>query len=74
MTSLIAVYYSNSLFELDFDINEVHQWWIKWDTLYVIHNEGEDPEEYEADISAENDHEMTKRPDRYFVDDVEIDK
>lgn len=74
MTELIAVYYSNSLFDLDFDLNEIHDWWIKWDTLYVIHNEGEDPVEYEADIAADGGHDWIKRPDRYFVDGKEIEK
>ena len=74
MTTLVTVYYSNSMFDVDFDLNEVHDWWVKWDTLYVVHSEGEDPEEYEAEISAAHDHELTKRPSRYFLDNVELEK
>jgi hypothetical protein len=55
-----AYYTGNSWFDVDFDINAVHDWWIKWDTLYVIHNEGEEEEEYEPFLSA--DEEMLKRP------------
>lgn len=71
MTTLQVVYYTNSLFDLDFDLKEVHDWWVKWDTLYVVHSEGEDPEEYEPDISGADNHDMVKCPDRYFVDNEE---
>lgn len=74
MTELVVVYYSNSHFDLEFDLAEVHEWWVKWDTLYVIHNEGEEAEEYEAEFSATQDDQMTKRPNRYFLDQVEVEK
>lgn len=74
MTTLQVVYYTNSLFDLDFDLAEVHDWWVKWDTLYVVHNEGEEAEEYDPDISGADNHDMVKRPSRYFVDNEELEK
>ena len=65
--SRIYAYYSgSSTFDVDFDIEAVHDWWIKWDTLYVIHNEGEEAEEYEPFYSAGE--EMLKRPDETEVE------
>ena len=31
----IARYKVNSYWELDFDLNKVEEWYVRWDTLYV---------------------------------------
>ena len=45
---LTAFYSSSSKWELDFDLNDTYNWYVKWDTLYVQHKESDsDFEEYE---------------------------
>jgi hypothetical protein len=66
-SEIVAYYSGTSKFEVDFDIEKVHQWWIKWDTLYVIHNEGEKAKEYDTYLSADND--ILKHP---YETDVEV--
>lgn len=68
MKELVAVYYSNSIFEIDFDINRVHKWFIKRDVLYVIHNDGDDFSKYYPDVSALDDHDCIKYPTEIYVD------
>ena len=45
----VAKYTTYSAWELDFDLETCHKYWVKWDILYVIRNEGDEPEEFEPD-------------------------
>ena len=49
---LEAKYEVHSCWELDFDVKDVHAWWIKYDRLYVIHQDGEDIKEYPPTYSG----------------------
>ena len=44
---LIASYQLNSVFDLDFDIRDVHSWEVRWDQLIVEFNEGDEPQTFE---------------------------
>ncbi len=67
-TTITAVYKTTSIFNIDFDLKSVHDYWIKWDTLFVVHNEGDDAVEYSAVSSAEDDHECYKAPVEVLID------
>jgi hypothetical protein len=67
-TVITAIYQSTSVFNVDFDLQRVHKYWIKWDTLYVVHRAGEDPLEYKPMSSAEDDHECYKEPMEIVVE------
>lgn len=60
--TVTAIYRTSSVWNIDFDLEDVHEYWIKWDTLFVVHNEGEDAIEYSPEVSAEDDHEAYKQP------------
>ncbi len=66
--TVTAIYQTSSVWNIDFDLESVHEHWIKWDTLFVIHNEGEDAIEYSADVSAEDDHEAYKQPLKIIIE------
>jgi hypothetical protein len=69
MSELIANYSTTGtwdLEELGVDLKVVHDWWVKWDTLYVQKEENGDIEEYEGD--AADDHEYIKRPVDMYLD------
>lgn len=68
MKELIAVYYGNSIFKIDFDINKVCRWFIKRDVLYVIHNDGDEMMEYYPEFSALDDHDYINYPTEIYVD------
>ena len=68
MKELVAVYYSNNIFEIDFNINQVHKWFIKRDVLYVIHKDGDDIVEYYPNVSALDDYDYIKYPAEIYVD------
>jgi len=69
---LIASYSSSSKWELDFDLQDTHKWYVKWDTLYVQHKEGDsDFEEYEPSFSASGEQSL-KYPDTLYLDDEEM--
>jgi len=60
---LIADYSISSYWELDFDLNEVYDWHIKRDTLFVQFNEKDEKfVEFEPLHSALDDHEAYKYP------------
>ena len=44
------------------DLRQAHEYWVKWNTLYVMWDEGEELEEFEAYRSYEDDDEIAKRP------------
>lgn len=58
----ISSYQSNSVFELDFDIRDSFDWYLKWDTLYVQHHENDEWHEYEPDRPYYDDSESHKHP------------
>ena len=66
---LDANYSSNSVWFLDFDLREVAEWYIRWDTLYVkfLHSDL-DFTVIEPDVVAENDHDAYKSPDEIFYE------
>lgn len=47
-----AKYEVHSCWELDFDINDVYAWWVKYDTLHVIHEKDSDTRMYPATFPA----------------------
>jgi len=57
---------------LPFCLEDVHDWWIKWDTLFVQHTPGSECVEYEPYFGCGD--EIIKRPDQIFLDDKECCK
>lgn len=72
MSDVRADYVATSEWETDFDIEKVHDWYIKWDTLYVQHTPDSEVIKIEPCYSYESNDEFVKRPDRTWVDDREI--
>lgn len=71
---LTADYSISSYWELDFDLNEVYDWHIKWDTLFVQFTEkDEEFVEFQPLHSASDDHEAYKYP-RSTTLEVSVDK
>ncbi len=69
---LTAFYSSSSKWELDFDLKDTYNWYVKWDTLYVKHQESDaDFFEYEPEYSA-FDSETMKHPESLFIDYEEV--
>lgn len=57
-----------SFFDLDFDLNKVHDWYVRWATLYVKHNEGEDYQEIEVSFDGhEEDVDAFKDPSDFEI-------
>tara|TARA_R110002012_G_scaffold61820_2_gene162230 strand:- start:13978 stop:14451 length:474 start_codon:yes stop_codon:yes gene_type:complete len=63
----VAEYKNSSVFCCPYNLNYVKDWWIKWDTLYVIKEEGDKAIEYNGQ-QYDNDY---KRPDDYQTEDCE---
>ncbi len=60
---LTAEYKNCSVWELDFDLNAVHDWFIKWDTLHVKFKAADkNYVEIHTDFSGSDDHESYKFP------------
>ena len=60
---LTANYSISSKWELDFDLNKVYDWHIKWDTLFVQFNEKDETfVKFQPIYSASDDHEAYKYP------------
>ena len=72
-SELETVYQSNSIWKLDFDLREVHEWYVRRDTLYVKHNADDGYVEYLPWYSAGDDHDFTKHPIEHYVDGVFVD-
>ena len=65
-----AVYQISDTFELDFDLNKVFSWEIKWGVMYVVMNEGD--EEIEINPTYCNtDQPQFKHPNNVLDDDYE---
>ncbi len=47
-----AKYEVHSCWELDFDINDVYAWWVRYDALYVIHEKDGDTRMYPVTFPA----------------------
>ena len=63
MNELIANYSTSGYWDLDeigVDLKVVHNWWVKWDTLYIQREKNGDIKEYEGGV--EQDHEYMKHP------------
>jgi hypothetical protein len=56
------------MWELEFDINTVHRYWVSNDKLYVVHRLGDDVEEIEPCYEGRYDSESFREPV-----DIEID-
>ena len=60
---LTASYSTISRWELDFNLDSVFDWYIKWDTLFVKFKElDEDYDEIEPDFSCSDDTDSYKYP------------
>lgn len=73
MNELYANYTVTGYWDLDkegIDLETAHEWWIKWDTLYVQKEENGDIEEYKG--GAENNHEYLKRPVSMWLNGEEV--
>ena len=69
-TSLQVNYSSTSWFEVEFDLNKVHDWYVKWDTLYVKQTSGSEWEEFDPISPASDDYESVKHPVETFIEYV----
>ena len=70
MSELIANYSLTGtwdLEELGVDLKVVHDWWGKWDTLYVQKEENGEIEEYEGSVHYDAN-EYLKRPVDMYLD------
>jgi len=47
--TVTAIYRTSSVWNIDFDLEKVHEYWIKWDTLFVVHKEGDEAVEYDPE-------------------------
>lgn len=52
-----------SEWEIEFDLNSVHHWYIKYDVLYAKHSKDEDYKEYSPSYTGDCDY---KSPDKVF--------
>jgi hypothetical protein len=69
MSELIANYSATGtwdLEELGVDLKVVHDWWVKWDTLYVQKEENGEIEEYEGDAEEGADGYLKRPVDMYL--------
>jgi hypothetical protein len=65
-----AQYTAYSQWEIDFDLNKVYSWYIKYDTLEVQHKKGDDWVAYSASAEGECDY---KRPDKVYQAELDDD-
>jgi hypothetical protein len=69
MNELTVCYQVESNWNLEFDLKDVADWYVKWDKLFVKHNQDdEDYEEYEPDFSALESYDF-KRPNEVYLND-----
>ena len=59
---LCATYNPQSYWELDFNLNDCADWYIRWDTLFVQFSNGQDYVEYEPILDVNNDIDSFKHP------------
>lgn len=70
MSELTVCYEAASSWNLEFDLNDVADWYVKWDTLFVKHNEeDEDYHEYEPADSASENYDF-KRPSEIYLNNT----
>tara|TARA_R100000742_G_C4249260_1_gene67772 strand:+ start:313 stop:540 length:228 start_codon:yes stop_codon:yes gene_type:complete len=69
---ITATYKVNTEWVLDHDIDDAFHWYIKWDTLNVMWNEGDSFQTYEPDFSGADNFDY-KRPDEVDVEDYPYD-
>ena len=62
MTTLQVTYQPTSTFETEIDLENVHHWYVKWDTLYVQKSKDDDFIEIEPTYSYNDATEWVKRP------------
>jgi hypothetical protein len=75
MKELEAIYNAYStwnLEELGLDLDKVHEWWVKWDTLHVIRTKGSKMEEFLGSYSDSSDNPDVKRPACLSIDNEEV--
>jgi hypothetical protein len=63
-----ATYKVKTEWLLDRDIDDAFHWYIKWDTLHVMWNEGDSFQTYEPDFCGSDTFDY-KRPDEVDVED-----
>jgi hypothetical protein len=72
-TTVLAYYSGSSKFEVPYDLEQVHKWWVKWDTLHIKLQEDDEEKDW---IEFQPTFEMDlKRPNDCEIDEVvEIDE
>lgn len=66
---LTATYKPCSYWELEFNLNDVAEWYVKWDTLHVKFKDSDTEfTEFEPTSSAEDDHEGFKTPNETYFE------
>ena len=74
MSELIAKYSLTGTWDLDeigVDLKVVHDWWVKWDTIYVQKEENGEIEEYEGSVHDAN--ECLQQPFAFPLDEMFVD-
>lgn len=59
-----------STWKIDVDLSKVDDWGIRWNTLYVRHNPGEEYVEYDAMYTAEQDTYGFKHPVETVINEI----
>lgn len=52
---LVATYDCFMTYKTDYNLQEVHEYWVKYGTLYVVPKKGDEPIEYEVEIEGEGE-------------------
>lgn len=61
---LEATYQCYMTYKTDYNLQEVHEYWVKYGTLWVVPKKGDEPIEYQAEIDGEVDY---KRPTEMVI-------
>ena len=70
----IAVYNVVTEFVVDFDLNSVHDYYVKWERLYVQHNKGDDYVEVECYKRSQSETFDYKYPHKIELDEADEDE
>ena len=65
-----AQYTAYSQWDIDFDLEESYNWYIKHDVLNVVHNKGEDWKSYQSSGAGECDY---SSPERQYITELDED-
>jgi len=50
---LEATYHCYTTFKTEYNLHEVHEYWVKYGTLYVVPKKGDEPIVYEGDTDLD---------------------